>query len=59
MLTIARAWGDLWHRTGGERLRRNQLMRERDACDYRFVDWLWGPAATDPAGLPPMFTPHP
>ena len=58
VLTTARAWGDLWHRVGDERLHRNQLLRERDIHDYSFIDWLYGPTATEPAGLPPMFTPR-
>ncbi|WP_037062602.1 FAD-dependent oxidoreductase [Pseudonocardia acaciae] len=37
----ARAWGELWHADGLFRAVRNELLRERDPADYRWVDWLY------------------
>lgn len=53
--TTARDWGDLWHLTGENRLWRNDVLRHRDIQDYTFVDWLYGPTATTPDELAPMF----
>src|SRR5690606_41366166 len=53
----ARAWGDFWHLTGEERLRRNELLRSRDVHDYSYVDWLYGPTALVPADLIPLPAP--
>jgi len=39
VLTTAWGWGDLWHKTGEERLIRNKVMEARDVHDYSFVDW--------------------
>ncbi|RBY80718.1 FAD-dependent monooxygenase [Blastococcus sp. TF02A-26] len=57
--TTARAWGELWHLTGADRLWRNEVLRARDVHDYAFVDWLYGPTALTPDQEPPMFTPIP
>lgn len=57
VLTTARAWGALWHHTGEEREWRNTVLRGRDTHDYSVVDWLYGPTATTPAELAPMFQP--
>ncbi|MGW0769199.1 FAD-dependent oxidoreductase [Streptomyces sp. NPDC002676] len=57
--TTARAWGELWHLDGAERLRRNAIMRARDTYDYSFTDWVYGPTALTPDEEPPMFTPIP
>ena len=59
VMTTARSWGELWHRTGAEREGRNALLRARDVRDYRFVDWLYGPTALTSEQEPPMFTPIP
>lgn len=56
VLTTARAWGELWHRTGELREWRNDVMRRRDVHDYSFVDWLYGPTALRPEEEPEMFT---
>jgi len=55
VLTTARAWGDLWHLTGSDRLWRNDVMRTRDVRDYSFVDWLYGSTALRPEEETPMF----
>ncbi|MBB6548552.1 FAD-dependent oxidoreductase [Nonomuraea rubra] len=55
VLTTARAWGELWHHDGDERLWRNGVLRERDVHDYTYVDWLFGPTALTPEQEPPMF----
>ncbi|MFE4956546.1 FAD-dependent oxidoreductase [Streptomyces sp. NPDC056653] len=57
--TTARAWGELWHLDGESRLRRNAIMRARDADDYSFTDWVYGPTALTPDEEPEMFTPIP
>ncbi|MFD5653572.1 FAD-dependent oxidoreductase [Streptomyces sp. NPDC127039] len=57
--STARAWGELWHLEGEERLRRNAIMRERDAYDYGFTDWVYGPTALSPDEEPAPFTPIP
>jgi salicylate hydroxylase len=54
VLTTARAWGQLWHHSGDQRLWRNEVMRSRDVHDYSFVDWLYGPTALTPEELAPM-----
>lgn len=55
VLTTARAWGELWHHVGDQRLWRNEVMRSRDVQDYSFVDWLYGPTALTPDQEPEMF----
>jgi salicylate hydroxylase len=55
VLTTARAWGELWHHVGEQRLWRNEVMRSRDVHDYSFVDWLYGPTALAPEQEPEMF----
>jgi 3-hydroxybenzoate 6-monooxygenase len=55
VLTTARAWGELWHVDGTERLRRNVLLRARDVRDYTFTDWIYGPTALTPDQEPPMY----
>ncbi|MET8124171.1 FAD-dependent oxidoreductase [Streptomyces sp. NPDC005065] len=57
--TTARAWGELWHLDGESRLQRNAIMRARDADDYAFTDWVYGPTALTPDEEPEMFTPIP
>ncbi|GAA2417953.1 hypothetical protein GCM10010420_55420 [Streptomyces glaucosporus] len=59
VVTTARAWGELWHLDGTERLRRNAIMRARDVRDYGFTDWVYGPTALTPDEEPSMFTPIP
>ncbi|NEC66688.1 FAD-dependent oxidoreductase [Streptomyces sp. SID9727] len=59
VLTTSRAWGELWHLDGPDRERRNVLLRARDAYDYSFTDWLYGPTALTPDQEPEMFTPIP
>ena len=54
----SRAWGELWHLDGEDRVRRNALLRGRDTYDYSFVDWLYGPTAWTPAQEPAMFSAH-
>jgi salicylate hydroxylase len=55
--TTARAWGELWHLTGPERVARNHVLRQRDVHDYRFVDWLYGPTALTPDQEPAWGSP--
>ncbi|WP_370416594.1 FAD-dependent oxidoreductase [Streptomyces fradiae] len=57
--TTARAWGELWHVDGVAREQRNAIMRARDAYDYSFTDWVYGPTALTPDEEPEMFTPIP
>lgn len=57
VVLTARAWGELWHLDGEQRLVRNAVLRARDIDDYRFIDWLYGPTALTPDQEPPMFTP--
>ncbi|WP_330307825.1 MULTISPECIES: FAD-dependent oxidoreductase [unclassified Streptomyces] len=57
--TTARAWGELWHLDGDERLQRNTIMRGLDIHDYGFTDWVYGPTALTPDEEPAMFTPIP
>ncbi|WP_051839616.1 FAD-dependent monooxygenase [Streptomyces sp. NRRL F-5126] len=57
--TTARAWGELWHLDGDDRLRRNAILTARDTHDYSFTDWVYGPTALTPDEEPPMFTPIP
>ena len=59
MLTTARAWGELWHLDGEQRLRRNAILRARDVRDYAFTDWIYGPTALTPDEEPPMYQPIP
>ncbi|AQZ60685.1 Putative n-hydroxybenzoate hydroxylase [[Actinomadura] parvosata subsp. kistnae] len=55
VVTTARAWGNLWHHDGDQRLWRNDVLRGRDVHDYTYVDWLFGPTALTPEQEPPMF----
>ncbi|MEU6447665.1 FAD-dependent oxidoreductase [Streptomyces sp. NPDC046979] len=57
--STARAWGELWHLDGERRLRRNEVLRERDVHDYGFTDWVYGRTALTPDEEPAMFTPIP
>ncbi len=57
VLATSRAWGQLWHLDGDERLRRNAILRARDTYDYAFVDWLYGPTALTPDQEAEMFQP--
>jgi salicylate hydroxylase len=57
--STARAWGELWHLDGEQRLRRNAILRDRDIHDYSFTDWVYGPTALTPDEEPDMFTPIP
>ncbi len=59
VLTTARAWGELWHLDGEQRLRRNAILRARDVRDYAFTDWIYGPTALTPDEEPPMYQPIP
>lgn len=59
VLETARAWGILWHHDGVKREQRNAIMRSRDARDYSFVDWIFGPTALTPDEEPAMFQPIP
>ncbi|GAB3175426.1 FAD-dependent oxidoreductase [Streptomyces incanus] len=59
VLTTARAWGELWHLDGPERLQRNAIMRGLDPAEYAFTDWVYGPTALFPDEEPPMFQPIP
>lgn len=59
ILTTGRAWGDLWHVGGIQRLQRNKIMRSIDPHDWAFTDWVWGPTALFPHEEPEMFTPIP
>jgi salicylate hydroxylase len=38
----ARDWGELWHCDGLFRAVRNAMLLDRDAGDYRHIDWLYG-----------------
>lgn len=58
VLTTARAWGELWHVDGDERLWRNEILRGRAVDDYSYVDWLYGPTALTPEEEADMFVPH-
>ena len=55
VVTTARAWGELWHHTGEQRLWRNAVMKSRDPRDYSFVDWLYAQTALHPEHEPEMF----
>ena len=56
--TTARAWGELWHLDGEERLQRNDVLRARAIDDYSFIDWLYGPTDVVPGqGSPAFATP--
>lgn len=56
VLTTGRAWGELWHLDGVERLQRNVILRARDTYDYAFTEWIYGPTALTPDQEPPMYT---
>jgi salicylate hydroxylase len=55
VVLTARAWGELWHVDGDQRLRRNTLLRARDPHDYTYTDWIYGPTALVPEDEPPMY----
>lgn len=55
VVLTARAWGELWHLDGEQRLRRNALLRARDTHDYTYTDWIYGPTALAPDQEPPMY----
>lgn len=38
----ARVWGDIWHTDGVGVLLRDELFKQLDTHDYRYVDWLYG-----------------
>jgi len=57
VLRTARSWGDLWHLDVPARDARNAYLRGRDARDYTYVDWLYGPTALVPEELAPPFPP--
>lgn len=40
--TTARMWGDIWHVDGVARVLRNELFRQRDLADDKYLDWLYG-----------------
>jgi salicylate hydroxylase len=56
VVLASRAWGELWHRDGERRERRNEILRARNICDYGFVDWLYERTALTPDAEPEMFT---
>ena len=56
VLTTGRAWGELWHLDGVERLQRNVILRSRDTYDYAFTDWIYGPTALTPEQEPPLYS---
>jgi 2-polyprenyl-6-methoxyphenol hydroxylase-like FAD-dependent oxidoreductase len=55
VVSAARAWGELWHLDGTRRLLRNRILRARDAYDYSFTDWIYGPTALTPDQEPPLY----
>lgn len=55
VLTTARVWGELWHLDGTPRQQRNVLLRARDAYDYTYTDWIYGPTALVPEDEPPLY----
>ncbi|MGW4793726.1 FAD-dependent oxidoreductase [Nonomuraea sp. NPDC004297] len=55
VVLTARAWGDLWHLDGAQRLRRNTILRARETRDYTFTDWVYGATALVPEEEPPMY----
>lgn len=55
VVLTARAWGELWHLDGEQRLQRNALLRARDTHDYTYTDWIYGPTALTPDQEPPMY----
>jgi 3-hydroxybenzoate 6-monooxygenase len=59
VVETARAWGDLWHLDGPAREQRNAYLRHRDAYDYSFIDWIYGPTALTPDDEAPAFEPIP
>lgn len=56
VLSTGRAWGELWHLDGLQRLQRNALLRARDTYDYSFTEWIYGPTALTPAEEPALYT---
>lgn len=55
VVLAARAWGELWHLDGEERLQRNAMLRGRDTYDYTYTDWIYGPTALVPEDEPRMY----
>lgn len=55
VLTTGRAWGELWHVDGLQRLQRNKLLRDRDTYDYTYTEWIYGPTALYPEDEPEMY----
>lgn len=55
VVTTGRAWGELWHLDGTERLQRNVLLRARDTYDYSFMEWIYGPTALTPDQEPALY----
>ncbi|NKQ52689.1 hypothetical protein HFP15_07325 [Amycolatopsis sp. K13G38] len=39
--TTARMWGDIWYVDGVARVLRNELFRQRDLADDKYLDWLY------------------
>ncbi|MBL8932867.1 MAG: FAD-dependent monooxygenase [Kineosporiaceae bacterium] len=56
VLTTGRAWGELWHLDGVQRLQRNAILRARDTYDHAFTEWIYGPTALTPEQEPPLYT---
>ena len=56
VVSTARVWGELWHVEGLKRLQRNAILRARDAYDYGFMDWIFGPTALTPEEEPHMYS---
>jgi 3-hydroxybenzoate 6-monooxygenase len=59
VVETARAWGDLWHVDGLERLQRNVLLRARHPHDHAFTDWVYRPTALTPDDEPEPYRPIP
>lgn len=51
----ALAWGEMWHLEGLAREQRNTVLRGRDARDYSFTDWIYGPTALVPEDEPDLY----
>ncbi|HEY4464121.1 MAG TPA: FAD-dependent monooxygenase [Streptosporangiaceae bacterium] len=42
----ARLWGDIWHVDGVAAVLRDELFMRHAPDDYRYTDWLYGPAGS-------------
>jgi 2-polyprenyl-6-methoxyphenol hydroxylase-like FAD-dependent oxidoreductase len=59
VVTTARAWGELWHLDGLARLQRNKVLRDRNAYDYTYMNWVYGPTALTPDQEPEIYPTFP